>query len=179
MCTGGTPGIRRTGPHFRLNAHFGIRAFLPVECSVNPERVMELPYPKALNDDLQMRIWEWDIGDVLTEIRGLDSALDFYGVALSTCPGTKIGGHPHWIQHPEVPSCQAGHEMSFLLALADGEFDANSILRWCPVDDRALIKDPYREKEIRAAAFPSLNGLQNIFVCRQCPDWPIKSTYQR
>lgn len=148
-----------------------------MECSVSPELVRELPDVMDLDLEAQKRLDSWNPIDVPGEPFG--GGLSLYSEELSTSYGTKIGGHPHWVQDPEVPTCEHGHEMSFLLALSDAEFDAASRRRWCPIEDRDLIKDPYRLEEVRSAAFPYLSGLQNLFVCRQCPDWPIASVYQR
>lgn len=163
-------------PTFPPESEFWNKWFLPAECSVNPERVLEFPNGPNLDFDMRRRINEWNplpAGEV-------DSGMDLYDAELSTCTGTKIGGHPHWVQEPQVPKCRNGHGMIFLLALTDMEFHAGSICRWCPIEDQELAKDPNRVDEVCCAAFPFFGGgLQNIFVCRQCADWPIASVYQR
>ena len=166
-------------PTFPPMSEFRDKSYVPFECSVNPERVQEFPHASALSDELLGMLYEWDIANIAVEVEEYENGSDLYCAELSTCGGTKVGGHPHWVQSPEVPKCQHGHEMSFLLALTDGEFDANSKYRWCPTENRERLESPYQHEEIDSAAFPNLGGLQSIFVCRQCPDWPIASVYQR
>jgi hypothetical protein len=57
-----------------------------------------------------------------------------YWNALSTAPGTKVGGYPRWIQAPQWPVCECGLRMRHLLTIASEEFDGHE--RWLPLEDR-------------------------------------------
>jgi len=87
-----------------------------------------------------------------------------YEDQFSACPGVKIGGYVSWIQAKAIPLCECDVETEFLLTVATTEFDPRSEARW-------------RAPGVSEAG----HGLQlgdcgciHIFICRRCPDWPIK-----
>ena len=152
--------------------------FLPPPCRVLPERVVEFPSIQSLPEEISDKIWKWDVE--LPANSEIDAASTLYEWELSACPGTKVGGDVFWVQNRDVPVCECGREMSFLLSLPDTEFDQGTCGRWCPVE----YQDSWqrRDEEVHAVcapAFHGLNGLQHIFICRSCEHWPIQSVFQR
>lgn len=145
--------------------------YVPRPCSVHPEPVDEYPGFEDLPDDLQSRVGAWEDGQESTP----------YQSALSTAPGSKVGGHPQWFQGPEWPTCPAGHEMEHLLTISDHEFDGGTWQRWLPIEETGMWEWPTdRQLGIQEPTHLSF-GMASIYVflCRACPAWPIDTVYQR
>jgi len=45
----------------------------------------------------------------------------WYSYDIATAPGTKLLGHPQWIQNEEIPDCRCGERMKLLLTCASQE----------------------------------------------------------
>lgn len=145
--------------------------YVPGPCALHPERVDEYPPIGDLPDPVQERIMAWEP----------DEDEPVYEWQLSTAPGTKVGGYPFWLQDPEVPACAAGHSMEHLLTVADHEFDGGTWQRWVPIEEAGIWGAPPDERfAVQGAADLEL-GMASIFVflCQECPDWPIETVYQR
>jgi hypothetical protein len=145
--------------------------YVPGPCAVHPERVDEYPDYSDLPEAIQVEVgaWEDDVGSPA------------YQRQLSTAPGTKIGGYPHWFQDPQWPSCGRGHAMTHLLTVSDHEFDGGTWQRWLPIEEQGTWEGSTTARlRIQEPADLSL-GMASIyvFVCTACPEWPIETVYQR
>ncbi len=146
--------------------------YLPRPCELHPERVVEYPHqsdlPEAINDVIEQ--WE-------STLDGQQGGVYFY--ELSTATGTKLGGHPRWIQSGGTPACQGGHSMEHLVTVASWEFSGRGE-RWCPIQDlehAEFTADDAGPKEARRSTSIMLGdvGSLYLFICRRCEGWPIDS----
>jgi hypothetical protein len=160
-----------TGGRVPLTATVHLDGYVPNPCAVHPERVDEYPGYGDLPPDVEPRVGAWE----------MDVDEPAYQWLLSTAPGSKVGGHPHWFQDPQWPACPAGHTMEHLLTVSDHEFDGGTWKRWMPIEESGTWDGPPRERlRIQEPADLRL-GMASIYVflCRECPDWPIETVYQR
>jgi hypothetical protein len=105
-------------PQTTFDTPLNATSYLPAPCVLLPERVTEYPYPYDLPDALRDRLQGWDAGqDIDRPYRRL----------LSTAPGTKLLGHPNWIQGPRWPVCVCGRRMTHLVTIASAEYGSG---RW-------------------------------------------------
>jgi hypothetical protein len=158
------------------------RDYLPLPCVLHPERVVEYPHPCGvpaayphpcnLPAELAERIERW--GERHDEL---------YWAALSTAPGTKVGGHPRWIQPPAWPLCGCGRRMEHLLTIASDEFGPQG--RWLPLEDREDPRVTSRRRSIVARASWAPHGLMlgdvgslYLFTCTACANRPLAGTTQ-
>lgn len=149
--------------------------YAPGSCSLHPERVVEYPGIEDLPEDIRAQV---------DALRGTDECgrrEPTYQWRLSTAPGSKVGGHPHWFQEPEWPTCSDGHRMEHLLTVSDHEFDGGTWHRWLPVEESGTWDGP-TDRRLRIQAPADLRlGMASIYVflCQVCPDGPIETVYQR
>jgi hypothetical protein len=145
--------------------------YVPQPCVLHPERVPEYPSAFEVYDEIgpTIELLERDLGDL------------HYQSELGSAPGTKVGGHPDWLQDPEWPPCDAGHAMEHLLTVSDTEFDGASWRRWLPVEEAGIWDGPVdaRFAVQEAAGLHMGMGSIYVFICRTCPGWPIAQVYQR
>lgn len=142
-------------------------------CELHPESVRELPSIWDLSVDLRDRIAAYDAARSA-------GGEPVYQYLSSVAPGTKVGGHVSWIQDPSVPTCDRGHGMEHLLTIASVEFDGGSWPRWCAIEDDVW-GGPYEARmAVQGAANIMLGdmGSQYVFVCKECPDYPIATVAQ-
>ncbi|HEX6676607.1 MAG TPA: DUF1963 domain-containing protein [Actinomycetes bacterium] len=156
--------------------------YLPLPCVLHPERVVEYPHPCNLPAryphpcnlpvELAERIQQWD-----------QRHDRLYWAALSTAPGTKIGGHPRWIQPPAWPVCGCGRRMDHLLTIASDEFAPQG--RWLPLEDRDDPKITSRRRRIVDRDAWAPHGLMlgdvgslYLFTCAACAHRPLAGTMQ-
>jgi hypothetical protein len=99
--------------------------------------------------------------------------------------GTKLLGYVHWSQDPEEPRCERGHVMEHLLTIASAEWDGASWRRWRPVEEQDLYERLWAARDPDAESLVYPTGLmlgdvasKYVFVCRQCPDYPVRSIIQ-
>lgn len=173
---------------------------IPVPCMLMPERVSDLPrlhdpeFPQksfyapeeSLEERLGMGIWALPgaspRGDeFLGRSLGLEfyrtaryAGMDYYNDALSTCPGTKVGGYAPWCNVPNVPTCSCGRTMEHLLSITGSELGAT---RWLPTEEQQ-IWDGLDQDQRNSIACPHgmldlYDGDIYFFICRRCRDWPI------
>ena len=164
--------------------------YVPTPCVVHPERLTEFPDGAELPQEEFNAIEASEaISDALTHLgaepfghwRVPDTNTGLYYSWLSVAFGTKVGGYPHWVQDPEYPTCDAGHPMEFLMSFGSREFDGASWGRWLPIDERELLTEPYAlRSEAQSAMGCSFGdaGHLYLFICRQCPEWPISAFTQ-
>lgn len=100
-------------PQTTFDTPLNATSYLPAPCVFLPERVTEYPHPYDLPDTLRDRLQAWDAEqDIDRPYRRL----------LSTAPGTKLLGHPNWIQGPRWPVCVCGRRMTHLVTIASAEY---------------------------------------------------------
>jgi hypothetical protein len=166
-------------PAPRFDDYWFAQDYVPLPCVLHPEPVVEYPHPCGvpaqyphpcnLPVELAQRIQQWD-----QQHEGL------YWAALSTAPGTKVGGHPRWIQPPEWPVCGCGRRMDHLLTIASDEFTPQG--RWLPVEDRDDPKITSRRRSIVDRDAWAPHGLMlgdvgslYLFTCTACAHRPLQS----
>jgi hypothetical protein len=169
------------------------QGYIPFECCVYPERVLEYPDRDELYDlagpeettRIAGLIQNMDLGSAA----GLEERFaaqagpsDAQGLAfyeLSRCPGSKVGGKPGWVGD--------GRRFDHLVTLSTWEFDAASFRRWLAVEDQRLLSPPGEpltwERLMKAAAFDSLRevlGMQlgrtqraHVYICRDLEPWKV------
>ncbi len=108
-----------------------LRNHFPICCYFFPETVQEFPSVAG--------IYELPQHDEIHDALALDESIwQQYQDELSSCPSTKLGGHPFWIQNDETPLCEfCGMRMEFLLQFCDWEYTNMDVTqRWIPLADR-------------------------------------------
>ena len=169
------------------------QGYIPFECSVYPERVIEYP----LGDDLHVLAGSMEAARIRQLVENMDigsaenllerfvsepgpsdpRSLAFY--ELGQCPGSKVGGKPGFVRE--------GQQYDHLVTLSTWEFDAASFRRWLAVEDQRLLAPPGEaltwQRLSQHAAFQSLRevlGMQlgrtqraHVFVCRDREPWEI------
>jgi hypothetical protein len=137
--------------------------YIPVPVRFFPEQVLEYPdWHTAKVTPLRGKVEAWPPpggGDPVAEYE-----------RLSVAPGTKVGGYPRWEGTPNPPSCDTCHRgMDFLLTLDADEWREAS---WIPVEEAG--KPELRATAANAAGLTLTGGNYHLFVCRRCPDWPVR-----
>lgn len=155
--------------------------WIPNICTLDPEKVIEYPcWELSEQEEIEIQTWQ------------ADKEENLYEFLLSTAPGTKVGGYVRWIQRPETPVCKCGEEMKHLLTIDSSEFDVGDYFRWCPLEEQGIWEriagtscreDPathHAAAEVQVGSGLSIGdcGRLYFFICRDCPDWPIKSVFQ-
>jgi hypothetical protein len=151
--------------------------YVPLPCRLFPERVTEYPSHNELPPGLARKLEEWDR-------RGgkMPGIYKLYLEALSTYLGCKAGGYADWPMGDETPSCRGcGRRMDLLLTLGNSEGHWKEAV---PVQEWPLHADRRKnERAIENAA--NAPGFQFIgegnfflFICRRCPDWPVRHVTQ-
>jgi hypothetical protein len=157
------------------------REYVPLPCVLHLERITEYPhsewpYSSDLPDALAEQLQRWD--------EQQDGSFSYWN-ALSTAPGTKVGGHPRWVQGPEWPRCRCGLRMHHLLTVASDEFEIATLgRRWLPLEDRDDPKVVGRrlvsERDCFAPHGLMLGdvGSLYLFTCTGCAGRPLAGTMQ-
>ena len=150
-------------PYADLNAS----RYVPEPCVLHPERVTEYPrYYDLPGGGLRERVQAWDY-----KWSGDDDRL--YTLALSTAPGIKALGYPHWYQGPAWPFCQCGRRMIHLVTFASQEDRGH--YRWVPAEDdgtRLRHGDPAHGLVIGDS------GDMYLFTCAACTPRPLAGSAQ-
>jgi hypothetical protein len=140
------------------------------ECALNPETVQEYPSVFALPDDLSTALEDSkelvELGARYEEfpVDGSYVYQNYLGAAM----GTKVGGHPKWIQGPQFPHC-CGRPMEHLLSFASVEWHS---ARWRPLEEQ----DDSHDQD--AGLHLGDNGYLYLFVCRDHPTWNTQAVFQ-
>jgi hypothetical protein len=158
-------------PTTRFDDDGFMQDYVPLPCVLHPEPVLEYPHMWDLSGELRQRVERWN--------EDHDSA---YWRDLSTAPGTKVGGHPAWIQDPQWPTCDCGTGMEHLLTIASEETTGPT--RWLPVGDgndhattgQRLITD--RDRWAPHGLMLGDVGSMYLFTCTRCPDRPLAGLMQ-
>jgi Domain of unknown function (DUF1963) len=138
------------------------RFYVPQQCALHPEPVIEYPDLEDLPDELA------------AQVQALGDHNDYSG-QLSTAPGWKVGGWPQWsVAGPAPIDChQCANAMRLLLTIDSTEHGGD---RWQPVGDQGDGTEEAR-REPTSIVVGRWSSLQ-IFVCTHCPDHPIRSNLQ-
>jgi uncharacterized protein (TIGR02996 family) len=157
------------------------QGYIPFECCVYPERVIEYP----LGDDLCALAGAEQATRIHEIIENLDvggsdpRSLTFY--ELGQCPGSKVGGKPGFVRD--------GRQFDHLVTLSTWEIDSASFRRWLAVEDQRLLApsgEPLTWGRLsQSGRFQSLQevlGMQlgrtqraHVFVCREREPWEISA----
>jgi len=139
-------------------------------CVIHPEQVVEFPFHQELPPDLEAAVGQRFGED------------PDYQYVLSIAPGWKVGGWASWhstdIGPMDCPRCAV--RMPLFLSIDSCEWDGGSGPRWRPVEERHLADGTpecsatYEPTGIVVGRF----GLLNVFVCRTCPDAPLRANIQ-
>lgn len=91
------------------------------ECVLNPEDILE--YPQACYFDSAIDAWLERAYSELnpTEDSEASRRTWWYSYDIATAPGTKLLGHPQWVQNNETPTCRCNRPMNLLLTCASQE----------------------------------------------------------
>lgn len=84
---------------------------------------------------------------------------EFYWNHLSTNKGIKVGGHPHWIQDPEIPVCKCDNEMEHLLTIGSDVFE------------------DYPNHKAPGLIIGDCGAIY-VFICYNCQDFPFETVFQ-
>ena len=105
-----------------------------------------------------------------------DNPLGFYQTYLGSAPGTKLGGHPNWVQYPQWPLSDRGYVMEHLLTVASWEWDGGDHPRWKPMEDG----NPNTSDGPTDDAGLMLGDAGDVYVCvsRREKNWPVKAVAQ-
>jgi hypothetical protein len=107
-------------PRTTFDGPYNESIYSPAPCLLRPERVTELPHLYDLPAGLREQVAQWD--------SDRDADLDRpYQLQLSTAPGTKLLGHPNWVQGPSWPACLCGRRMTHLATISSAEYGSG---RW-------------------------------------------------
>lgn len=138
--------------------------YIPVPCRFFTEKLLEFPdWSTAKVTPFRGRLEAWKPG-------GDRDPVKVYTEKLSVAPGTKVGGFPWWIGGANPPACDTCHRgMDYLLTLDTDEWREPS---WIPVEE---VNRPDLLASAKNAAGLTLAGNYHVFVCRRCPDWPVKA----
>lgn len=166
------------------------QGYIPFECCVFPERVVEYP----MGDDLWVLAGPEAARSISTQIDELevDTKTDlksrfegqrhvhFGSVVhseLGQCPGTKVGGKPSVVR--------GGRRFDHLVTFSTWETDSASFYRWLAAEDQRLLAPPGKPLTVltRSSGFESVQkvlGMQlgrtqraHIFVCRDSKPWDV------
>ncbi len=171
------------------------QGFVPFECAVFPEQVIEFP----LGDDLysiageaehsriRQKLEKMDLGptDDLVErfssSHGPSNPQDLACYELGECPGTKVGGKLGFERN--------GLMFEHLVTFSTWEFDSASFRRWLAVEDQRLFATPgepltwtrlFQDSDFKP--FQEVLGMQlgrtqsaHIYVCRKREPWRVIS----
>lgn len=152
--------------------------FVPTQCRLRPEEVIELPQLDELTPDTQLQVRSWDKSRIpgFDEWRARSPHIPcslgewFYMTELTPLGGTKIGGYPDWIQGKEYPTCRCGRRMQHLLSIASLEPGLQRLGEGSA--PRRRMTDTLTGMMFADA------GTVYAFVCRTCEDYPIRLSWQ-
>ena len=155
--------------------------FLPEPRTIHPERIVEFPpmamWPKDSAEAMYRRL------EVACQKAGFRTEHDetrcIYNAYLSVCPANKVGGYVYWVQFEGTPTCECGRRMEHLLTFSDSETTPTRAARGrgTPLDAEAGLGPGGPERDDRRRI--PLGGCLYVFICRTCPDWPIRAVSQR
>jgi len=155
------------------------------ECSLDPERITDLPSYFELRDDHG------------TEMDSIFDSWSAYDAEHGPAPGTKLFGCAEWVQGPEIPVCAAcGGEMKLLVTVSSTECDQQK-KRWLAIEDRDGLEHTMDElhtsddPRTRVARFHQWQAMEVphglmigdggnafLFYCPSCPEQPMASVVQ-
>lgn len=167
--------------------------YVPFECAVYPERVIEYP----VGDDLYNFAGEEQAAQIGRLLENMDigptddlaerfsseygpsdpSSLAFY--ELGQCPASKVGGKPRFERN--------GRQFDHLVTLSTWEFDSASFRRWLAIEDQRLLASPGKpltwNRLFRDSEFKHLQevlGMQlgrtqraHVYICREREPWEV------
>lgn len=152
-------------------------SYFPKECDIYPEIIVEYPHRWALSETHERILLSSPRYLKLAEENGDgDNPLAYYQSHICCAPGSKLGGHPHWIQYPEWPMSDRGFTMDHLLTISSYEWDAADCYRWKPIED-GNSDSPEGPNDDADLMFGDCGDIY-VFISRQESDWPVKAAFQ-
>lgn len=121
----------------------------PEPSRIRLERVSEYPALWSLSPIERELLYDEDGGE---------GDAEYYSQKMN-CAGIKIGGHPHWIQDPQIPVCECSKEMEHLLTIGSDIFE------------------DYPEHKAPGLVIGDCGSIY-IFICYECSNPPIKTVFQ-
>lgn len=162
--------------------------YVPQPCLLAPEPIVEYPNPLELGQEARQRLQDPDgwrtVGEELDRWQTDDVdpypeyPEDFYRDHLSTAPGWKVGGRPHWgLTDPGIRHCTACEtEMVPLLNIDSREW--NSIQHsWIPHEDQAPEPCADDADDPTKVQIFDLNHLQ-FYICPHSSEHPHTAMVQ-
>ncbi len=149
----------------------------PLECKLYPEEILEYPHRWALSEYLnEVLLNNRRFLKLAQENGDGDNPLAFYQTHLGCAPGTKLLGHPHWVQYPEWPLSDRGFAMEHLLTISSSEWDHGDYRRWKPVEER----DPNSANGPNNDPDLMIGDAGETYVCfsKRESGWPVKAVSQ-
>lgn len=152
---------------------------IPKPCTLAPERVDEYPSVfevQEMDDDFADTIDQWVAENTAYDVAQLNMSEsdNSYQYSWSVSPSTKVGGYVSWVQAVDVPTCDTcGQAMEHLLSVAGlGGYGGGGSVRWYPLGESH--EDAMKGDGMSVGG----DGMYYTFVCRNCPDMPIKTGTQ-
>lgn len=146
--------------------HLAFPSLTPVPCRLHPEWVMELPdWDTLQRTDLRAKLSEWTPPDG-TEPR------EHYQKFLTSARGCKLGGWPR--ESLKAPACSTKscqRAMDYLLTIDSSEWTPQTAARWRPVEEP---DDALGRRGACGLSFAGGHAVE-VFICRRCPEWPIRA----
>jgi hypothetical protein len=160
---------------------------IPLACRIFPERIVEYPEPIEFLEEEAALLEAMPVPTNAPASANCDSLMEYYERDASVSPGTKLLGHPDWVQGPQYPRCPNGHEMEHIISFDSYEADSGA---WQALEDRELaprFREQWQDEPHRRAWYALSQptylsfgdaGRNYVFLCRQCPDWPTVTLLQ-
>jgi hypothetical protein len=138
-------------------------------CSLHPERIDDHPCWLVLTSSLDLE----EGLDLIQQDHELGGAITDAACA----PGSKVGGHPYWLQEPDVPTCSCRRPMTLLVTLSGSEFEG-ATTRWdySGGDPIESMHDPV-PGWITGLEIGDC-GYLYFFYCTVCPSRPVRMIAQ-
>jgi len=158
---------------------------VPRPCILIPEMVNEYPDPI----EVELAVEQFEREDFQNAVRNIPLFADepwtvatdagyAFQTYLSSAPGTKIGGHPSWVQDEAYPTCgNCGALSQHFLTFSNSEYDGVSWGRWLPMEERDTLTSPYSVRsEVQSPADWSFGDGARLylFLCERCDDAEVQ-----
>jgi hypothetical protein len=133
-------------------------AYQPLPCRIFPEKLLEFPPWETLPPSASTRT---TIAQKYTP--------DEYEVLRTRAVGNKLGGYPLGRGDQLTATCpNCKRPLDYLLTLSHDDYGGR--VTFAPIEEQGTDSPAYRNA--LGLNLPG-TGLQNLFVCQRCPEWPV------